>query len=109
MSIVRATVGALWPLHRLAWATRKFRVGAKFRQVLMRLSPVLDYHDQYGELGPELLYAWAVLDTHDALTDYYKHKRSAEEIAVTMRRLGLVNVETWYGGNGVEARARAPQ
>lgn len=106
MAIVRATVAALWPLHRLAWACRTLPFGARFRQALMRVSPVLDYHDQYGELGPDLLYAWAVLDTHDALTDHYKHKRNTEQIAETLRALGLVDVEAWYGGNGVEARAR---
>lgn len=107
MAIVRATVAALWPLHRWAWAARNTSYGRRFRQALMRVSPVLDYHDQYGELGSNLLYAWAVLDTHDALTDYYKHKRNMEQIAATLKDLGLIDVETWYGGNGVEARARA--
>jgi 2-polyprenyl-3-methyl-5-hydroxy-6-metoxy-1,4-benzoquinol methylase len=108
MAIVRTIVAVLWPFHRLAWACRKHPLGARFRQALLRASPVLDYHDQYGELGPRLLYAWAVLDTHDALTDHYKHKRTTEQIAQTLRDLGLRDVESWYGGNGVEARAVAP-
>ena len=108
MAMVRAIVAALWPLHRLAWASRKSALGARLRQALLRVSPVLDYHDQYGELGPKLLYAWAVLDTHDALTDHYKHKRTTEQIAETLRGLGLRDIESWYGGNGVEARGIAP-
>ena len=55
--------------------------------------------------------AWAqnVLDTHDALTDFYKHTRTAGEIAQALRALGLVDVVATYGGNGVEARARRAQ
>jgi 2-polyprenyl-3-methyl-5-hydroxy-6-metoxy-1,4-benzoquinol methylase len=108
MAIVRTIVAVLWPLHRLAWACRNLPLGARLRQTLLGVSPVLDYHDQYGELGPKLLYAWAVLDTHDALTDQYKHKRTTEQIAQTLHDLGLVGIESRYGGNGVEARAMAP-
>lgn len=108
MAIVRALVAALWPLHRLAWLCRKLPFGATFRGTVLRFSPVLDYHDHYGELGARLLYAWAVLDTHDALTDHYKHKRTPEQIAQTLKDLGLVRIESYYGGNGVEARAYAP-
>jgi SAM-dependent methyltransferase len=108
MKIVKALVALLWPLHRLAWICRKLPVGRRFRRAVLYFSPVFDYHDYYGELGPRLLYAWAVLDTHDALTDHYKFKRTTEQIAQTLKDLGLINVESWYGGNGVEARARAP-
>jgi 2-polyprenyl-3-methyl-5-hydroxy-6-metoxy-1,4-benzoquinol methylase len=108
MAILRTLVAASWPLHRLAWACRKLPLGGRFRQALLRVSPVLDYHDQYGELGTRLLYAWAVLDTHDSLTDRYKHKRTTDQIAQTLQNLGLVRIESRYGGNGVEARACAP-
>lgn len=108
MPLVSAMVGVLWPLHRLAWASRRLPLGGGFRRTLLRASPVLDYHDQYEQLGAGLLRAWAFLDTHDALTDRYKHKRSTDQIAQHLRALGLVQVEAEYGGNGVEARARAP-
>jgi SAM-dependent methyltransferase len=108
MTIIRSTVAILWPLHRLAWACRNLPLGRQFRALLLTHSPVLDYHDYYGQLGPTLLYAWAVLDTHDALTDYYKHKRTTDQIEQTLKNIGLIGVEAWYGGNGVEARARAP-
>ena len=51
---------------------------------------------------------WSVLDTHDALTDYYKHLRTREEIEECLRACGLVDLEVAYGGNGIEARARMP-
>ncbi|HWW77668.1 MAG TPA: hypothetical protein VNZ44_19850, partial [Pyrinomonadaceae bacterium] len=55
-----------------------------------------------------LLSQWSVLDTHDTLTDYYKHLRTREEIEAVLKSCGLVEVEASYGGNGVEARGRMP-
>lgn len=52
-------------------------------------------------------YAWAVLDTHDCLTDFYKHKRTAEEIEECLRGLDLEDIDVRYDGNGVEARERS--
>ncbi|WFU18967.1 class I SAM-dependent methyltransferase [Bradyrhizobium sp. CB3481] len=109
MNLVRLLVAALWPLHRLSWHLRKLALGGRFRQAVLHFSPVLDYHDYYGQLGPKLLYAWAVLDTHDALTDRYKHKRSTEQIAQALDAAGLVQIEVSYGGNGVEARGLVPK
>ena len=51
---------------------------------------------------------WAMLDTHDTLTDVYKHLRSREEIVNHLASLGLEVSEAAYSGNGVEARARKP-
>jgi hypothetical protein len=38
----------------------------------------------------------------------YKHLRSREEIEEHLKRCGMVAVEVYYGGNGIEARARKP-
>jgi SAM-dependent methyltransferase len=103
---IRVIVTTLWPIHRLLWNTRKLPHGAVIRQKWLNFSPVLDYHDDYIQLGPKLLYAWAMLDTHDALTDRYKHKRTTEQIAECLQKCGMQSVEVAYGGNGVEARAR---
>ncbi len=108
LRFVRAMVAVLWPAHRLLWRLSGYRWFAAARQRWLRLSPVLDYHDYYAQLGPWLLYAWASLDTHDALTDFYKHKRTVEQIVACLQRLGLADVEASYGGNGVEARALKP-
>ncbi len=104
----------LWPLHRLMW--RVFRESPlrhvpllpKVRSVFLRLSPVVDYHDPYPQLGPDLLKTWALLDTHDTLTDFYKHLRSQEQIADFLARCGMTQIEAALGGNGVEARAQKP-
>ena len=60
---------ALLPVHRTLWHRR--RGFARLRRYLARLSPVVDYYDAYPELRPELLVEWALLDTHDRLTDRF--------------------------------------
>jgi hypothetical protein len=100
----------LWPVHRWCWRARATTnpTLASLRGSFLRKSPILDYHQSYAQLGDALLKAWAVLDTHDALTDYYKHTRTVDEIAGMLKSLGLVDVHASLGGNGVEARARRP-
>jgi 2-polyprenyl-3-methyl-5-hydroxy-6-metoxy-1,4-benzoquinol methylase len=95
---------ALLPVHRALWQRR--RGFGRLRRYLARMSPVVDYYDAYPQLGPDLLAEWALLDTHDTLTDRYKHFRDPEEIRATLIALGLSNVDVGAGGNGVEARAR---
>lgn len=95
----------LWPLHRLLWRCKKFPLFSTIRGYFLKLSPLVDYHDAYPQLGPERLKIWATLDTHDTLTDYYKHLRSAEEIKNILTSCGMRDVQTTYAGNGVEALA----
>jgi SAM-dependent methyltransferase len=108
LAFVRAMVAILWPVHRMLWHLPDYCWIAAGRRRCLRLSPILDYHDQYSQLGPRLLYAWAALDTHDSLTDFYKHKRTVEQIVNCLQRLGLEDVKASYAGNGVEARAIKP-
>lgn len=92
----------LVPIHRLTWNNRRglWRV----RRWLAKYSPLVDYYGMFP-IGPKLLAEWAILDTHDTLTDYYKHLRSEEQIEQSLRACGFSRVEVWRGGNGVEARA----
>jgi len=96
----------LLPLHKLGWNQKRGRW--RLRKFLQKFSPVIDYYESYPELGRELLAEWSLLDTHDTLTDYYKHLRSVEEIRECLTACGFVDLDVYYGGNGVEARARAP-
>jgi 2-polyprenyl-3-methyl-5-hydroxy-6-metoxy-1,4-benzoquinol methylase len=98
------TARALVPVHRALW--RRRRGFGRLRKYLGRVSPLVDYYDAYPELGTQLLSEWAVLDTHDTLTDQYKHLRKPNEIRETLEELGLADIEVERGGNGVEARAR---
>jgi 2-polyprenyl-3-methyl-5-hydroxy-6-metoxy-1,4-benzoquinol methylase len=103
--VALGTARALLPVHRALWQRR--RGFGRLRRYLGRVSPVVDYYEAYPELGTKLLSEWAVLDTHDTLTDRYKHLRGPDEIRETLMRLGLADIEVNVGGNGVEARARA--
>jgi SAM-dependent methyltransferase len=98
------TTRALLPVHRALW--RRRRGFGRLRRYLGHVSPVVDYYDAYPELGTALLSEWALLDTHDTLTDRYKHLRGPDEIRETLTSLGLADIEVGVGGNGVEARAR---
>ena len=104
----RVLVRSLWPLHRFTYALRNRRWVWRTRPWLLRISPVVDYHEAYPELGTGLLYEWALLDTHDTLTDRYKHLRSADQIGAHLSACGMESIVTAYAGNGVEARAVKP-
>ena len=104
----KALTNLLWPLHRFFWKVRTLPFAGQMRNFFIRLSPIVDYHDAYPQLGPQLLKIWAALDTHDTLTDRYKHLRSANQIKDHLLKCGMVDVETAYAGNGVEARAHKP-
>jgi 2-polyprenyl-3-methyl-5-hydroxy-6-metoxy-1,4-benzoquinol methylase len=101
-----AVTRTLLPLHRRLWnrsgRTRTLRRGLRL------VSPVFDYYDRHPELPPDLLAEWSFLDTHDGLTDRYKHFRSREQIERALAACGMVAIESRYAGNGVEACARRP-
>lgn len=106
---LRAAAGvtrALLPLHRALW--RPGRAARIARAVWRRLSPVHDYYDRLPGLSRALLEEWAFLDTHDALTDRYKHLRTPTQVAAALTAAGLEVEHCGRGGNGVEARARRP-
>jgi len=109
MRFVQHLVNLLWPLHRAVYKRRDAKLGYRAISFLMRWSPIVDYHYAYPQLGEQRLYEWAVLDTHDTLTDRYKHFRSADEIESALRSFGMTNIKTTYAGNGVEASAWKPE
>jgi len=94
-------VNVFFPLHQMV---RKHRV---MQALLSRLSPVLSYYHALP-LSDELQREWSLLDTHDSLTDWYKHFRTKGQIRRTLEKSGAVDIWCEYGGNGVEARCRRP-
>jgi SAM-dependent methyltransferase len=58
---------------------------------------------------------WALLDTHDAMTDVYKRLRTVGSIRRTLERLGAIEIVVAKGalgiegGNGIEASCRKPR
>jgi 2-polyprenyl-3-methyl-5-hydroxy-6-metoxy-1,4-benzoquinol methylase len=102
MSFSRSLVDTLLPLHK---AVQNVPV---VRSIVHRLSPVMCYYTMLPQLNEEMQHEWAVLDTHDSLTDEFKHSRNKDQISQTLRSLGAVNIWCEYGGNGVEARGNRP-
>lgn len=50
-----------------------------------------------------MYYEWALLDTHDGLTDFYKHRRKPNQIIKLLEETGAKNILVEIGGNGIEA------
>jgi len=89
-----------FPLHRLVKNNRFLQI------ILSRFSPLLTYYHSLPELNDQLQYEWSELDTHDYLTDYYKHLRSKYAINKCLLNLNADNIWVEKGGNGVEARCK---
>jgi 2-polyprenyl-3-methyl-5-hydroxy-6-metoxy-1,4-benzoquinol methylase len=102
VSVTKALTRWFFPLHR---AVRRVRPA---QMVLSRVSPVLTYFHALPELDDRQQYEWAELDTHDSLTDWFKHVRTPGEIRRAFQALGAVDMWVDIGGNGVEARCRKP-
>jgi 2-polyprenyl-3-methyl-5-hydroxy-6-metoxy-1,4-benzoquinol methylase len=92
----------LLPLHKMASRARITNA------ILGLLSPMLTYYRMYPELPASLQREFALLDTHDSLTDFYKHFRTRNQIQHVLEELGLESIWCEFGGNGIEARAVRP-
>lgn len=102
MRLTEMLVKNLLPVHK---AVQRVPV---VRSLVHRLSPVMCYYTVLPQLNDAQQYDWALLDTHDSLTDHFKHSRSKNQITQTLAELGGENVWSEYGGNGVEARSQRP-
>ena len=90
------------PLHK------KF-AGNKILSVLLnRISPVVSYYRSIPQLNEQQQREWALLDTHDSLTDFHKRFRNTKQIRATLQKLGGTDIWCACGGNGVEARCKKP-
>jgi SAM-dependent methyltransferase len=103
MAATKSLTRWFFPLHRAA------RHWYPLQMAVSRFSPLLTYFHKFPELTDPLQYEWAELDTHDSLTDFYKHARSGRSIARTLAQLGAAQIWVAKGGNGVEARCQRPQ
>jgi len=90
------------PLHRLG---RRSRV---WQALMRRLTPVVSYYNDFPELSDKLQEEWALLDTHDNLTDCYKHLTTKKKFEKSLSELGVENIECWSAGIGIEGRAKKP-
>ena len=106
MSFTKALTNLLWPVHTFIGSWQKNRNLKKFRYAFLFLSPIVDYYESYPQLSEDQMKMWAMLDTHDTLTDRFKHLRSGSEIRDHLENCGMENIQIVPGGNGIEARAR---
>lgn len=86
----------------------RFRDSRLIQFVLSRFSPIVMYYPQFGLRDKEMYYEWMLLDTHDAMTDTYKHRRSVRRLREILEAMGEAVIVT-EGGNGVEAYCRKPK
>jgi 2-polyprenyl-3-methyl-5-hydroxy-6-metoxy-1,4-benzoquinol methylase len=90
------------PLHKKA---AKFKL---FSVLLNRISPVVSYYSVFPQFSEKLQQEWALLDTHDSLTDWHKRFRNKKQITQALVNLGAADINCAYGGNGVEANCKKP-
>ena len=77
-----------------------------FSVLLNRISPVVSYYNVFPQFSEKLQQEWALLDTHDSLTDWHKRFRNKKQITQTLTNLGAVDINCAFGGNGVEANCK---
>ncbi len=88
------------PIHK---AFRNFYL---LQAILSRISPVHSYYFAFPQLSHEDQYKWALLDTHDSLTDWYKHLRFKSQIVKHLRSIGGKDIYCEYSGQGLDARCK---
>lgn len=86
----------------------RFRESRFLQFLLARFTPIVNYYPRLGLKDRDMYYEWMLLDTHDAMTDVYKHRRTPRSIRRTLVRLGATNISVTIAGNGIEAYCEKP-
>lgn len=97
---VKALNDFFFPWH---W---RFRDHLLIQRLLRRISPVHFYYPQIQLRDRQMYYEWSLLDTHDATTDFYKHRRKPDQVRNWLTEIGAVDIAVEVGGNGIEAFCR---
>ena len=87
---------------------KKFAHNKLISVLLNRFSPVITYYSFLPQLNDKQQEEWALLDTHDSLTDWNKRFRNKNEIYAVLSALKATDIWCEYGGNGVEANCKKP-
>lgn len=93
-------------MYYFAKSFYQFSTNRFYRKALNIVFPVVYFDNEIPELSDEFKDEWSILDTFDSLTDWHKHRRSVSQIDGFLKRLGLSEITSFEGGNGVVARAR---
>jgi SAM-dependent methyltransferase len=97
---VKALTDFWFPWH---W---KFKDSLFIQRILRRVSPIHFYYPHYNLRDRQMYFDWALLDTHDGTTDFYKHHRAPNQIKKLLEQIGASDIAVEIGGNGVEAFCR---
>jgi len=100
---VRAVTNFWFPIF---WA---FRDWPLVRKLLVRVGPIHFYYGQLPLRDRQMHYEWSLLDTHDGMTDHFKHYTDEKEVRKLLESLGAERIEIEIAGNGVEAYCRKPR
>jgi len=90
----------------LVW---RFRKSSIIQFILSRMTPIVNYFPHFGLIDRKMYYEWMLLDTHDAMTDIYKHRRTSHQIIKLLYSLGAIDIVVKHGGNGIEASCKKPK
>ena len=97
---VKALTDFWFPWH---W---RFKDSLFMQRILRRVSPVHFYYPDLKLRDRQMYYEWALLDTHDGTTDFYKHHRTLHQIRKFIEEIGASDIVVEIGGNGIEAFCR---
>lgn len=100
--MVRAITNFWFPIY---WRLRHVPLA---RKLLARIAGIHFYYPDLPLPDRQTHYEWSLLDTHDGMTDAYKHFRNEKQIERVLRDLGARDLDVAVGGNGVEAYCRKP-
>ena len=100
---LRATIALSAFCDPIRRQTSRFRI---LDLLASRVLPTASYYGQLPGLSDAHIREWNELDTHDGLTDWYKHRRTRQEVGEALEAVGLRVTWCELGGNGIEARAK---
>ena len=100
-NIVKKIFDFWFPIH---W---KFKHSIFLQRLLRRISPVHFYYHSLNLKNKAMYYEWGLLDTHDSLTDFYKHHRNIEQIKNCLKKNNCNNIKLYISPmDGVEGVAQ---
>ena len=102
LSVTKIWVDYFFPKH---W---KYRNSKIMQALLFRISPVRFYYPWLGLKSREDYYQWALLDTYDGSADYYKHRKTLNQLKSILESANLIIEKIEKAGNGIEAEASKP-
>jgi 2-polyprenyl-3-methyl-5-hydroxy-6-metoxy-1,4-benzoquinol methylase len=100
-----AAFGIIEKIYYFSKPLYQFSENRIYRKILNMVFPIVYFDKEIPELGKEFRDEWSILDSFDGLTDWYKHRRTKDEIRAAIESTGLTVEMCEYGGNGVIARA----